>query len=448
MRYEDHPRLDQQLNVRDSTTASTNLYNARTDAGLFTDNLGQCIEPDKPGGSIGEVLDRPERTFISGTYDKAGMGRGPDLVTSAAAYVDRMYGVGATAKNTLAYNANGRTGLIKGYILTRAQADNFPSVTHRPKLLMPSRHWPMIGKQVTPYHIDIATYDLQRNGQARAIDKHLKADEKGETQHVGVVPQDNPTGLIWGRNDLRDTFDVVEDHNKYRKNNRMPLIRLTFDMPYSMSCEQDESGDFGYLKAGMDFLSDDPDVVTPWDLVISFSKSYAMASPGFYLHVTHPKYTAQFRSEGNASHGSGMNEVFARQMTEILLPKHDRAALEHFSGRRSKYAANRGVTEEIFPGMVVDGDPNIPVVVQLPENLLNRRVQSERFGGVAYDIVTTGDFVDYCAIEHDVVIVDNGNMFGRPNIRLSQSPQPEGYRRGALSVRRGHDVVMGAPAIA
>jgi aspartate/methionine/tyrosine aminotransferase len=447
MRYKELPRLDPALKDTDPTSASTALYNARKEAGLKDDNLGQCIEidADKPGGSIAEILNQPQLTFTSGTYDKPGMGRGPDLIRSAAAYASRWYGIPATEKNTLAYNANGRTGLVKGHMIMRERADNYPHVTSHPQLLMAGRYWPMNDKQVKSYQIKIVTYDLQRHRQVDAINDHFEQDLDCHTQGLVIVPQDNPTGLVWGRGDMLDTFDMVEDRNRFRHKNGLPPIRLTIDMPYSMACTQGESDDSCHLNAGLDCLVDRDDIITPWDVVISFSKSYAMASPGFYLHITHPKYAAQFRNAANASHGSGMNAAFAKQMAEILQPKYDDEALEHFGNLRGKYVQNRAVTEEVFAGMVVDGDPNIPAVIEFSEDFLGRQVKSERFEGVIHNIRSANDFVQFAADEHNVIIVNNGDNNGRPNFRVSQSPRPNEFRRGITSVRNAHDAVMKAP---
>ncbi len=421
-----HPVLDLS---RDPTSASTQLYKdcvAYNKAhGLPAPaNLGQAVAHRIPGGKIAAIWAEPVVMNPSNIYGPSG-GHDP-LREVSAAYLKRMYGLNATAKNTFAYASHGRLGLHRSMGQT-----NKDYLDKNSALLIPNPAWPMYRKIAAQYKHSVVTYDVSRKDLADNVSFALEEDKEHNIMEIIFDPNQNPTGMLL---DLRESVESVEKHNQQRRDKGFPPMKMTFDMPYPMACPRAKPEAGHYMDLGIESLLDN--LETEWQIILSGSKTYAMADKGFHLSVIHPKFAKSF-NDNAIVYGSGFDLALSKKMERILSPECDEDILFHFSGYKELLTKNRRAAENAFGENLVDGDPGFTCLVRLPSQFADQPIASQRHKK-GFQIKNADSLVEYLAVEHDVVTVNNGkDKEGNNTLRLASAMENDVFEQALGRIQQG-----------
>lgn len=381
-------------------------------------NFGQGAETQQPGGNIAAILAEAVPTITSMTYPVKG---GPKEWRGAiAAWVERFFAIHATAENTFMYGVQGRASLKSLFDMMAADARQ--RKIDSPAVLMADTHWPMLDNHIRKAGMVQKHYAMHTGNLAQVVRDALAADKNGKIFALYINSPDNPTGIRRTADEIRDTMAVLEEINKTRD----PKVAMIFDTPYFMSCDQRGANAPSWLDAGFDGVLDG-DLQTPWYVNISFSKAYGFATPGFHMMVVHPDYANTWEDEINETYGNAIEIGFAQKVTRIVAPENDAEALAHFAMLKDKYTLNRAALKKYFGDMVVEGDPNMTSLLELPGDFFERDTR----------IKDMNDFLEYAGQQKGVVFVNNGGTLAR----VAMAMKAEEFERGVQLLREAFDEI-------
>lgn len=433
------PKLDRTLGPTPGAThfyRQLNVYCAAN--GNTAYNFGQGAEIDQPQGKIAEILAEKTATFTSPAYPMNG---GSDAVREAvSAWVKRMFAVNATKTNSFVFGCQGRASLDTLFKMTAHEARQ--KNVANPTVLIGNTHWPMLDQHAKLLGLGLQAYEMKPDNFPAVILDALQQDTDNNIQAVYVNSPDNPTGIRRPASQIKALMDGLETVNIAREKNRQALVRIIFDTPYFMACEQRGTDAPSLLDAGYDNVLDNDALITPWFVDISFSKAYGFATPGLHTVITHPKYAKNFSDVVNTVYGNGLEIGFAEKVTRILAPENDAEALAHFGMLKEKYTKNKETLAQSFGEYIVQGDPNMTCLMELPQDFFGRKVQGKAVNTV-YTINDMNDFLEYCGWEKNVVFVNNGGHLAR----IAMAMKPENFLKGVKAFREAFDAVYQAEKI-
>ncbi len=430
------PLLDRSLGPTPGATQFYRQLNAYYTAnGGKAYNFGQGAEIDQPGGKIAAILAEPTATPTSPTYPVNG---GSDAVREAmAAWVKRFFAINATKANTMVFGTQGRASLDTLFKMTAFEARQ--KNIAQPTLLIGNTHWPMLDQHARFLGLALQSYAMEQGNFPAVILDALKQDTAGKILAVYVNSPDNPTGIRRTAVEVKALMDGLETINASRNAANQPLVRIIFDTPYFMACEQRDVSASSLLDAGFDTVLDNDALLTPWFVDISFSKAYGFATPGLHTVVAHPKYFKAFADTVNTVYGNGLEIAFAEKVTRILAQENDAEALAHFAMLKEKYTQNKTILSQSFGDYIVAGDPNMTCLMALPQDFFGRQIQGQKVDKL-YTINEMNDFLEYCGWEKGVVFVNNGGHLAR----IAMAMKPENFAKGVTLFREAFDEVYSA----
>ena len=430
----DIPKLDRSLGPTPGATQFYRQLNAYCTAnGTKAYNFGQGAEIDQPGGTIAQILAEKTATPTSPTYPVNG---GSDAVREAmAAWAKRMFAINATKANTLVFGSQGRASLDTLFKITAHEA-RLKNITE-PAVLIGTTHWPMLDQHARMLGLSLRGYEMAQGNFPGVILDALAQDTTGKVLAVYVNSPDNPTGIQRKGVEVKALIDGLEKVNTARQATNQALVRIIFDTPYFMACEQRGNDAPSLLDAGFDNVLDNETLLTPWFVDISFSKAYGFATPGLHTVISHPNYAKGFADVVNTVYGNGLEIAFAEKVTRILAAENDSEALAHFAMLKTKYTVNKDTLAQSFGEYLVAGDPNMTCLMALPSDFFGRKVQGKV---AAYTINDMNDFLEYCGTEKHVVFVNNGGHLAR----IAMAMKPENFKEGVKLFREAFDEVYQA----
>ena len=433
------PCLDRTLGPTPGATLFYRQLNAYcASRNLPAYNFGQGAEIDQPQGRIAAILAEPAATTTTPTYPVNG---GSETVRQAmAAWVKRMFGIDATAANTFVFGTQGRASLDTVFKLMAYEARQ--KNVQKPALLLGDTHWPMLDQHMRFLGLEHVPYQMRSDNFPQAVLDALAADAEGRILGVYVNSPDNPTGIQRNAAQIKALMDGLENINKARKDSNRPLARMIFDTPYFMSCAQRDADAPSLLDTSFDGVLDNAGMLTPWYVDISFSKAYGFATPGLHTVIAHPAHAKSFADIVNTVYGNALEVSFADKVARILAPENDIEALAHFAMLRDKYTRNKETLAQYFGDYIVDGQPNMTCLMQLPEDFFGRAVKG-KVVDQTYTINDMNDFLEYCGWEKNVVFVNNGGRLAR----IAMAMKPEKFAQGAALLREAFDTVYNAEKI-
>lgn len=434
------PNLDRTLGPTPGATQFYRQLNAYCTAnGKKAYNFGQGAEIDQPGGTIANILAEPTATPTSPTYPVNG---GSDALREAmAAWAKRLFAINAVKTNTFVFGSQGRASLDTLFKMTAFEARQKNVTT--PSILIGNTHWPMLDQHARLLGLALQAYQMAQDNFPDVILDALAADKAGNILAVYVNSPDNPTGIQRKADEVKALMNGLEIINTTRKANNQPLVRIIFDIPYFMACEQRGTDAPSLLDAGFDNVLDNNEMLTPWFVDISFSKAYGFATPGLHTVIAHPAYAKNFGDVVNTVYGNGLELAFAEKVTRILAPQKDAEALAHFAMLKAKYTRNKETLAQSFSQYLVEGLPNMTCLMALPDDFFGRKVQGKAVNKV-YSINDMNDFLEYCGWEKNVVFVNNGGTLAR----IAMAMKPENFIEGVKLFREAFDEVYQAEKLA
>ena len=427
------PNLDRSLGPTPGATQFYRQLNAYCTAnGKKAYNFGQGAEIDQPGGAIAQILAEKTATTTSPSYPVNG---GSDALREAmAGWAKRMFAINATKTNTFVFGCQGRASLDTLFKMTAYEARQ-KNITN-PAILIGTTHWPMLDQHARMLGLNLQGYTMAQDNFPGVITQALEQDKDGNILAVYVNSPDNPTGIQRKAAEIKALMDALEQINTTRNANNQPLVRIIFDTPYFMACEQRGSDAVSLLDAGFDNVLDNDALLTPWFVDISFSKAYGFATPGLHTVITHPKYAKNFGDVVNTVYGNGIEIAFAEKVIRILGAENDAEALAHFAMLKNKYTQNKATLAQSFEEYLVAGDPNMTCLMALPQDFFGRKVQGKVVNKI-YSINDMNDFLEYCGWEKNVVFVNNGGVLAR----IAMAMKPENFVAGVKLFREAFDEV-------
>jgi len=294
----------------------------------------------------------------------------------------------------------------------------------------------MLDQHARMLGLNLQGYTMAQDNFPGVITQALEQDKDGNILAVYVNSPDNPTGIQRKAAEIKALMDALEQINTTRNANNQPLVRIIFDTPYFMACEQRGSDAVSLLDAGFDNVLDNDALLTPWFVDISFSKAYGFATPGLHTVITHPKYAKNFGDVVNTVYGNGIEIAFAEKVIRILGAENDAEALAHFAMLKNKYTQNKATLAQSFEEYLVAGDPNMTCLMALPQDFFGRKVQGKVVNKI-YSINDMNDFLEYCGWEKNVVFVNNGGVLAR----IAMAMKPENFVAGVKLFREAFDEV-------
>lgn len=433
------PALDRSLGPTPGATLFYRQLNAYC-AGhnLTAYNFGQGAEIDQPQGKIAAILSEKTATVTTPTYPVNG---GPEALRDAmAAWVKRMFAISATKTNLFVFGSQGRASLDTSFKLMAYEARQ--KNISKPVLLLGDKHWPMLDQHMRYLGLGHVPYAMQEDNFPAVILDALAADTTGTIMGVYVNSPDNPTGIQRSAAQIKELMDGLEEYNAQRQKDGKPLVRVIFDTPYFMSCDQRDASSPSLLDAGYDGVLDDAAMLTPWFVDISFSKAYGFATPGFHAVIAHPAYAKNFADMVNTVYGNALDVSFGEKITRILAPENDAEALAHFAMLRDKYTQNKDTLAQHFGDYIMAGQPNMTCLLQLPDDFFGRSVAGNAVDKT-YTINDMNDFLEYCGWEYNIVFVNNGGRLAR----IAMAMKPDRFAKGAVLFHEAFDTVYNADKI-
>ncbi len=384
-----------------ATAGAVQLFEALKAAGAVPINLGQGREIDAPPEDI-----RPHWQGKSDTAYNTEVG-GPAATREAMAdFLGRFYGMPADANNTFVLQAQGRSGLARILaILTRRhiQFNDF----RIPLVGIQDLHWPM--------YADV----IKHSGQHPVVLSELHKDSMPPPSFFASIENDpnNPTGAM----KTLAEHQALRDKDKKEVPESIQHYRI-YDMPYGYAGLPRE-GDNYIGPDYAQFISKEESSVRPWAIVVSFSKSDAMAQPGLCVIVVHPSLIKDMKTilttDGGLSYDHGLMDALPNAFGEDA----DAVRLDHYAALRAKYTTNRHCMEALnFP--LLPGAPCMTAALDVTE-LLGKRVATESFG--SHDVATVQDLVELLANAAGVVTVAQNQTI----LRVALAQKPEQFEQGA-----------------
>lgn len=399
------------------TAAAVQFFNAIPTAV----NLGQGREVDDPKGKIGDLLKAELKT--SSKYNSAPGGE-MELRESAAAWIERFMGIPATAATTFLIQQLGREGL--GHAMKVAALKNDPGSI----AILPDTRWPMVDEKLEDERLTVAEYKVQRTGMAEEIDGLIAKNGKKISSVYFNFPH-NPTGMHINKDENKKIMDVLEKANGAGNT----IVRID-DIPYFGGCDRNEGGT-PYLKLGYDNVLT-ANSKTPWAAIFSFSKAFGTANPGMTIMVVHPSIASEVSKRLTRSTGLAYVPEFFNHIAEILKPENDQAVLEHFGMLNKKYKTNRKALEDAMGNAVLEGDPGMTSLIEVPEELFGRMVSCS--DGQVRAMNDLNDIIEFLGNE-GVITVNNGGRL----LRLAQAAHPDKFVEGVNRLKDALDKIRNSP---
>ena len=398
------------------TAAAVQFFNAIPSA----INLGQGREVDDPEGKIGDLLKADLKTSCK--YNSAPGGE-MALRESAAEWVKRFIGIPATAQTTFLIQQLGREGL--GHAMKVAALKNDPdSIT-----ILPDTRWPMVDEKLQDERLSAQEYKVQRTGMADEIEGLIKNADKTVASVYFNFPH-NPTGMFITESENKKIMAVLDAANDKDAH----IVRID-DIPYFGGCDQQDS--IPYLKVGYEGVLTE-ESKTPWTAIFSFSKAFGTANPGFTIMVVHPSLAADVSKRLTRTTGLAYVPQFFEHMAEIFKPENDKEVLAHFAALNKKYKTNRAALEKALGNMVLEGDPGMTSLIEVPEELFGRAVECS--DGQVRTMTDLNDIIEFLGNE-GVITVNNGGRL----LRLAQAAHPDQFVEGINRLKAAMDKIRNSP---
>lgn len=398
------------------TAAAVQFFNAIPSA----INLGQGREVDDPEGKIGDLLKADLKTSCK--YNSAPGGE-MALREAAAGWVERFMGIPATGATTFLIQQLGREGL--GHAMKVAALKNDPGSL----MILPDTRWPMVDEKMEDERLDAIEYKIQRAGMAEEIDGLIQKNGKKISCVYFNFPH-NPTGMHITREENQKVMDVLEAANASGNT----IVRID-DIPYFGGCDQQDNAP--YLKLGYDGVLK-ADSKTPWAAIFSFSKAFGTANPGLTIMVVHPSLATEVSKRLTRTTGLAYVPQFFGHVAEILKPENDKEVLGHFAALNKKYKENRKALEAAMGNSVIEGDPGMTSLIEVPEELFGRTVTCS--DGQARTMNDLNDIIEFLGNE-GVITVNNGGRL----LRLAQAAHPDQFVEGVNRLKAALDKIRNSP---
>ncbi len=398
------------------TAAAVQFFNAIPSAV----NLGQGREVDDPEGKIGDLLKADLKTSCK--YNSAPGGE-MALREAAAGWIERFMGIPATAATTFLIQQLGREGL--GHALKVAALKKEPGSI----AILPDTRWPMVDEKLEDERLGAAEYKVQRKGMAEEIDTIIQKNGKKVSSLYLNFPH-NPTGMHITADENKKIMGVLEAANASGNT----IVRID-DIPYFGGCNQ--NAEAPYLQLGYDGVLS-AESKTPWAAIFSFSKAFGTANPGMTIIVVHPSIAAEVSKRLTRTTGLAYVPAFFDHFAEILKPENDKDVLAHFAALNKKYKINRKALEEAMGNMVLEGDPGMTSLVEVPEELFGRTVSCA--DGQDRTMNDLDDIIEFLGNE-GVITVNNGGRL----LRLAQAAHPDQFVDGVNRLKAALDKIRNSP---
>ncbi len=213
-----------------------------------------------------------------------------------------------------------------------------------------------------------------------------------------------------------------------------------YDGPYMYAGKPNEAGPNYIGPNYSNFINGSDPADKPWAIVVSFSKSDAMANPGLCALVVHPSLKKDLQTVLLANNGIGYDLGLMGALPQAFGEANDKARLKHYAHLRSKYMTNRELMEKLdFP--LLPGDPCMTAVVDVSD-FLGRRLAADKFG--MREIKTVSDLVEALGNVAGVVTVAQNE---RGLLRFALSARPDTFAEGAHRVRELFNNLRHAPKL-
>jgi hypothetical protein len=425
----------------DPTTAATEFYKAlvayNKTHGTYPAvyNLGQGIEPQIPEGRLKEIMTEPRAGTLNGFYAFSGGVQDQRIV--AASWVNRFYNVPATWENTLIYPTHGRSHLDRLFLNTHFAQQKLDR-SQQGLVVLENNHWAMLDSQISENDLEKVEYNSYNWFEGlQTIDQQALQTNRSMLVYDANVT--NPLSMHKNQRWYHPLFQTLEAANSVREQQKSPLVSAVIDMPYSMAREQRTIEQGSYFDAGLDSVLK-KSIITPYYIVISFSKMIGDATNGFSIVVTHPKYTESYRGKNHRGQMSASNATHVSRYMDLMQPENDQLLLTHCDTLRQKYKENgdmltHTIKEINHPHIrVLHGGVGMTKPVQFEQELFQgQKIQSERFDGLTYQINDMHDFVEYLGLEHGVVCVKQADNMGR----FALAPQTAQFKESMTPLTKG-----------
>lgn len=409
----DYIAIDPTLSPTAGSTALANTLGARAfNAGQG--RAGPDQQADALWGTHGLIPNTARDIDTKYALDRA------DVRGAAAAWMQRMMGLPATAKNTFVLNTLGRD--VLGHCLQFAHARSSGNTLH-----MPEYRWPMY---------DILAKNMR--GVKTALyanptedgDWNTLADKTDSFAAIVNTPH-NPTGAIYSKAAMARLGDVMGDRH------------LLLDNPYYGALPRN-AGNGSYLDGGLEVLCT-ANAATPWYHITSGSKFLGTATPGLTILIVHPDLAKDMQPYLLARNLISYPVGFYDAALRLFAPENDATHLAHYATMSGVFAANRATLERIFGDAVMPGGAGMTSLLDFrTTDLLGREVTTALYGKIAvrdmFDLVSylaNPCFEDACG----VVTVANGDRL----LRIAQPGKPEAFTAAMERLHRGIERLLAAP---
>jgi len=357
----------------------------------------------------------------------------PSLKKNAADFMHAFLGIEATADTTFVLQQQGRFALQRSLICLKKFREKSGGV------ILPDPHWPTYDELIADVSCwNYGSYDVSNESTVEEILDMAPMARELSLAIVINTPQ-NPTGKIYSDDWMKYFADRMEESNQMRPaENRIAVI---FDIPYFYALPKAGQGDY-LLDGGFGYLAR-ADAATPWTAVVSFSKALGLATPGFSFAAVHPSYASAFGKSLISGIGGSYNPGFFAQAEKAFAPENYPIHRAHYAGLREKYELNYAALRAAFGNLVVDGGPGMTALVEF-EGLVDKQVEVSK---CAYELRDGADIVEYIGNKTGVVVVDQGEVNGKSQIRVAAAERPERYAEGIARLARVIAQIQAAPSI-
>ncbi len=400
-----------------STALANKLAGSSFNAGQG--RAGPDQQSDTLWGTHGLIPNTPRDIDTKYAVDRV------DVRAVAAAWINRMMGLPATAKNTFVLNTLGRD--VLGLCLQFAHARSTGNT-----LFMPEYRWPMY--DILSKNMRSVKTALYANPSMDGDWNTLADDAKKADSFAAIVNSPhNPTGAVYSKAAMACLGDVMGDRH------------LLLDNPYYGALPR-AAGDGPYLDGGLDVLCTDSTAM-PWYHIVSGSKFLGTATPGFTILTVHPALAPEMQpfllARNLISYPIGLYDAALR----LFDPANDTVHLDHYARMAGVFEANRKTLENVFGAHVMPGGAGMTSLLDYRDtDLLGRAVTTDAYGVIAvqnmFDLVSylaNPCFADACG----VVTVANGDRL----LRIAQPGKPADFAAAMNRLHRGIERLKAAPKI-
>ena len=426
--------LNRDLPETAATKVSTDLNAALKSAGWPAWNLGQGAETEIPQ----TVLDQlPEQTISGKSFDcvyPKPVGGRARVKEAAQGIIKRYFGI--DTHQIAVINAHGRDGLFKMLLSANAVAD-----VGAMEIAIPEFHWPMYKA-----HVRLAKGSSAReypNPDANGVFDPASLGDVNTLQAIIVNPEHNPTGKVYPKAFVQGLVDYIEGVNKARLDADKQPIFIALDPPYFHSRDANPNADIDqgecYYDSPIGSAINDAQY-TPVAASIPGTKAWGTAAFGMTILAGNQRAMDLLNPALLVTNGlAGFDEVF-NLFADFMAVDHDQARLAFEAHLRSKYQQNKDARDEALADLVgaslVDGDAGMTCLLKLELNhFFGKTVMGEKTG--AFSINEMNDIIEYLALNHGIVTVNNGSRDGLGFLRLANALKPENYAEAMVHLKTG-----------